>query len=370
MQEMSNNEQQMVHLRDNLLRKKIFMRYLNSIIGAIAFALVFYAMGWIRPDGVGWIGGFLQVLIPALSITLTACSLFSIAENLCPKNASPLKLLIKTFTLCIVGAMMGWHIGVFILYLLYPETTDFGFGSKQYFREILFILFFSGIIAYFIYFYERLKETKKEAEEERLNRLASDKQALEANLRLLQAQIEPHFLFNTLSNILSLIDTTPSRAKSMLMDFNLYLRTSLATTRPDMTTLDEEIDTIKAYLNIQKIRLGERLNYSIEIPEILLQQPFPPLLLQPLVENAVKHGLEPDIKGGDVKITASGENGVMRIIVADTGQGFSSYNKDGIGIKNIKERIKLIYGEKGHLSLEEKNPNGVEAVIEVPKNDI
>jgi LytS/YehU family sensor histidine kinase len=207
-------------------------------------------------------------------------------------------------------------------------------------------------------------------EKERVNRLASEKQALEANLRLLQAQIEPHFLFNTLSNILSLIETSPGRAKSMLMDFNLYLRTSLATTRPDMTTLDEEIDTIKAYLNIQRIRLGERLNYSIDIPDILFQQPFPPLLLQPLVENAVKHGLEPDKKGGDVKITANEGNGLMRIIVADTGKGFSSYNKEGIGIKNIKERIKLIYGEKGRLILEENTPSGVKAIIEVPKSGI
>jgi LytS/YehU family sensor histidine kinase len=155
----------------------------------------------------------------------------------------------------------------------------------------------------------------------------------------------------------------------MLMDLILYLRTSLSTTQPEMTLLDQEMDTLRAYLNIQKIRLGDRLDFTMDMAETIRQHPFPPMLLQPLVENAVKHGLEPRIEGGQITITATEENGSIRITVADTGGGFSSFNRSGVGIANVKERIRLLYGEKGCLVLEENHPSGVKAVIEVPKND-
>jgi sensor histidine kinase YesM len=204
-------------------------------------------------------------------------------------------------------------------------------------------------------------------QQERIKRLSSEKEALEANLRLLQAQIEPHFLFNTLSNVLSLIDTDPTDGKSMLLDLIHYLRTSLSRTFPDTITLDQEMDMIKAYLNIQKIRMGERLQFTIELSEAARQHPFPPMLLQPLVENAVKHGLEPKMEGGEIMIKAAEENDLIRIEVTDTGNGFSSFHNTGVGIGNVRERIKLLYGEKGRFIIEENKPNGVRAIIEVPK---
>jgi sensor histidine kinase YesM len=204
-------------------------------------------------------------------------------------------------------------------------------------------------------------------QQERIKRLSSEKEALEANLRLLQAQIEPHFLFNTLSNVLSLIDTNPTNGKSMLVDLIHYLRTSLSRTFPDPITLDQEMDMIKAYLNIQKIRMGERLHFKIELPDGVQKYPFPPMLLQPLVENAVKHGLEPKMEGGEITIKALEKDDLMRIEVMDTGLGLSSFQKVGVGIGNVRERIKLLYGEKGRLILEENEPSGVRAIIEVPK---
>ena len=123
---------------------------------------------------------------------------------------------------------------------------------------------------------------------------------------------------------------------------------------------------IKAYLNIQKIRMGERLHFTIELPEAIRQHPFPPMLLQPLVENAVKHGLEPKMEGGEITIKVAEKDDFIRIEVMDTGNGFSSFQKVGVGIGNVRERIKLLYGEKGRLILEENEPNGVRAIIEVP----
>ena len=156
----------------------------------------------------------------------------------------------------------------------------------------------------------------------------------------------------------------------MLMDLIRYLRTSLSRTLPDATTLDQELETIKAYLNIQKIRLGDRLNFAIETPETLTQRPFPPMLLQPLVENAVKHGLEPRIDGGEIRITAAEKGESLRIEVADTGLGFSAFDASGVGIANVRQRIKLIYGERGRLLFEENRPQGVRAIIEVPRDAV
>ncbi len=358
----SINKKRELNSREILSIKRVFLTYLTVIITCSIFVFFIYLIGFTSTPLAVYIG-FLFCGIIMVSVG------FLLEWWIKPEPDNKLKFLIIT----VVGGIGGGiAAGAFIAYLILFSffVIPTMFPELHYIDNLVLGLPIIIIASFISYFSARLKYTKKAVEKERVNRLASDKQALEANIRLLQAQIEPHFLFNTLSNILSLIDTAPDRAKSMLMDFNLYLRTSLATTRPDMSTLDEEVDTIKGYLNIQKIRLGERLNYTIDIPDILLQQPFPPLLLQPLVENAVKHGLEPDKKGGDVKITANEGNRLMRIIVADTGQGFSSYNKDGIGIKNIKERIKLIYGEKGSLYLEENSPNGVKAIIEVPKDDI
>ena len=124
---------------------------------------------------------------------------------------------------------------------------------------------------------------------------------------------------------------------------------------------------IKAYLNIQKIRMGERLHFKIELPDEVRNHPFPPMLLQPLVENALKHGLEPKMEGGEIMIKAVEENDLLRIEVTDTGLGFSSFEKTGVGLGNVRQRIKLLYGEKGRFLLEENSPNGARTIIEVPK---
>jgi LytS/YehU family sensor histidine kinase len=130
------------------------------------------------------------------------------------------------------------------------------------------------------------------------------------------------------------------------------------------------MDILKAYLNIQKIRMGARLHFRIDLPDAVRQHPFPPMLLQPLVENAIKHGLEPKMEGGEVMIKVTEETNLIRIEVVDTGNGLSSFQNTGVGIGNVRERIKLLFGEKGRLMLEENKPNGVRAIIEVPKDDV
>jgi sensor histidine kinase YesM len=127
---------------------------------------------------------------------------------------------------------------------------------------------------------------------------------------------------------------------------------------------------IKAYLDIQKIRMDERLNYKIDVPDNLWQHSFPPMLLQPLVENAIKHGLEPKVAGGEIVIRATQENNLLKIEVADTGLGFSDFDKPNVGIANVRKRLGLLFGERGRLIIEENKPQGVRAIIEVPINDL
>ena len=266
------------------------------------------------------------------------------------------------------GTLIGLQIAPFVLLRIFSIVL--WQQEKSLLQTMILVITFGSVATYFFYAKARLRVSMGELQQERIKRLSSEKEALEANLRLLQAQIEPHFLFNTLSNVLSLIDTDPTNGKSMLLDLIHYLRTSLSRTFPDPITLDQEIDMIKAYLNIQKIRMGERLHFKIELSDAVRKHPFPPMLLQPLVENALKHGLEPKMEGGAIMIKAMEEDDLIRIEVMDTGSGFSSYHKTGVGIGNVRERIKLLYGEKGRLILEENKPNGVRAIIEVPKHDV
>ncbi len=268
----------------------------------------------------------------------------------------------------VCGILIGHLMAASILQQVLP-TFMWGW-KKTFLKNIGLWLVLVAAIGYFFYSKKHLQISKEIIQQERINRLSSEKQALEANLRLLQAQIEPHFLFNTLSNVLSLIDTDPAKGKSMLVDLIHYMRTSLSRTLPVATTLNQEMDIINAYLNIQKVRMGERLRFTIELPDALLEHPFPPMLLQPLVENAVKHGLEPAIEGGEITIKVVEENGLIRIEVQDTGNGFSSYETAGVGITNVGERIRLLYGDEGRLILEANDPHGVKAIIEVPKHGV
>jgi len=266
----------------------------------------------------------------------------------------------------VIGYFTGGYLAFVILKRFFSITLTY--QGTSIVQQMVLVLVISATVGYFFFSRARLRETKELIQQERIQRLSSEKETLEANLRLLQAQIEPHFLFNTLSNVLSLIDTDPTKGKAMLSDLIRYLRTSLSRTRPNITTLGQEMEMIRSYLSIQKVRMGERLIFAIDFPQSLSERPLPPMLLQPLVENAVKHGLEPRVEGGKISVEASENGDAVRIIIADTGEGFSAYEQAGIGLANVRERIRLIYGDRGRLLLEENTPHGVRAIIEVPKN--
>jgi len=316
----------------------------------------------------GPIKNFLINLVLVQSIGITVSSIVLNSLLIFRPRTWKLFLFIAGIAIC-CAVFIGLQIGVFILQCFFNIVLDLQAHSLGL-QAIIAGILFSFIDLYFFVIKISMRYRNKMIEQEKTRRMAIEKEYLSANLKMLQAQIEPHFLFNTLSNILSLIDTKPDKGKSMLLDLTNYLRTSLSRTLPEKTTLSQEISMIKAYLDIQKIRMDERLNYKIDVPDNLWQHSFPPMLLQPLVENAIKHGLEPKVEGGEIVIRATRENNLLKIEVADTGLGFSDFDKPRVGIANVRERLGLLFGEKGRLIIEENKPQGVRAVIEVPISDL
>jgi sensor histidine kinase YesM len=203
--------------------------------------------------------------------------------------------------------------------------------------------------------------------------IQAENRATEAQLRLLQAQIEPHFLFNTLANVVSLVEADPPRARAMLESFVDYLRASLTGLGQATHTLGDEIDLVDAYLRIIKMRMEDRLKYAIDVPGELRTRPLPALSLQPLVENAIVHGIEPQVAGGTIRIAARLESGALLLTVEDDGAGIASpapalgaTRGSGTALANIRERLRQSYGSAAQLSLDSVVPQGVRASLSLP----
>ena len=214
--------------------------------------------------------------------------------------------------------------------------------------------------------------TRRVAEHRRNEQAAArqtvtEKELTVAKLSLLHAQVEPHFLYNTLASAQYLTRSDPARADQMLGNLITYLRHSLPRTEDSLSTLGEELERARAYLEILRIRMGNRLELQIEVPEALKPIPFPAMMLQTLVENAIKHGLEPKSGGGTIWIIARLVDGMLAVTVADDGQGFNAQSSGtGIGLKNVRERLRLAYGGAASFSIVANFPSGVAATIQLP----
>jgi hypothetical protein len=193
-----------------------------------------------------------------------------------------------------------------------------------------------------------------------------DRESAEARLQMLEAQIEPHFLFNTLAHVRRLLETDPPAGAAMLHDLQAYLSIALPRMREPRSTLSREVEHVAAYLGIQQIRMGERLAYAFDVPASLGDARMPPLMLLTLVENAVKHGLTPARDGGRVDVRARVVRGRLHVAVADTGGGFTRSHGVGTGLANTRARLASAYGAGASLVLSLNAPHGVVAALELP----
>lgn len=202
---------------------------------------------------------------------------------------------------------------------------------------------------------------------EKLRVVSGEKQLMQAQMRMLQAQIEPHFLFNTLANVRRLYEVAPAQGRLMLGALIDYLRHVLPGIRRPHSSLGEELELVRSYLQIQQLRMGERLAYRISADPSLLELMLPPLMLATLVENAIKHGLAPLPRGGCVEISATRRNAALEIEVRDDGRGFGGDSAGtGTGLANCHARLQALYGDRAWLRLEAIAPQGVRACLHLP----
>ena len=260
----------------------------------------------------------------------------------------------------VAGASAGGMLGRLLTGL--NASSD---GSQEM-QSLLIGLVFGSIAAGFFWLRERNATLESDLQARELARLQAEKQSLAAQLRMLQAQIEPHFLFNSLANVAALIEADPKLAGQLLDALIRYLRSSLTRTRAEGGTLGDEVALLTAYLDVLKIRMGHRLAYAFEIDPELMALAFPPMLLQPLVENAIRHGLEPKVAGGRITVSARRQDDRLQISVVDDGLGFAEIPGEGIGLANIRARLAAIYGPTARIELSSGVGAGVTATMSLP----
>ena len=243
-----------------------------------------------------------------------------------------------------------------------------GKGNADWLVGFVMLLIMTGIIVKVVLGGKKRAERRAQvatatAAEEGLKR-----QLAEAQLKMMQAQVEPHFLFNTLASVDYLIETDPTTASKMQKNLIQYLRAALPQMREGSTTLGKEVQLCRAFLEILRFRMEDRLQYTVIVPQGLQSAQFPPMMLQSLVENSIKHGLEPKPEGGSLSISADIANGKLRVTVADTGLGFAVAGQQGtgVGLANVRERLAALYGGAARLSIEANSPAGTIVTIEVP----
>jgi hypothetical protein len=195
---------------------------------------------------------------------------------------------------------------------------------------------------------------------------ALDANVKRARLQLLRAQIEPHFLFNTLATVRTLARTDRAAAVGMIDHLMRYLSEALPKLRKEECSLAEEMQLIDAYLRIHQIRMGSRMSYELSIPEVLYERRIPSMMLLTLVENAVKHGINPAVDGGRISVSAHQEHGALVLRVSDSGQGMVATDGHGMGLANIRRRLTMLYGDDAVLSLSRPAARGVTASVSIP----
>jgi hypothetical protein len=265
----------------------------------------------------------------------------------------------------IVGGMMASRI------LGVPDQSLDNALAHGPVRFVAMTISISLFIIWIFWNRSRVVELTAEAAKEKARVAAIEKQAIQAQLQLLQAQIEPHMLFNTLANLQGLIALDAPRAQHMLEQLIVYLRATLTSARAEKTTLAHEFALMDAYLELMSIRMGSRLAYTLQLPDELRSTSIPPMLLQPLVENAINHGIEPKLEGGSITVVANKNESTLHISVADTGTGLqpsgsSSTKGTNVGLANVRERLQALYGDKASFSLTANAPCGALAQLHIP----
>ena len=266
----------------------------------------------------------------------------------------------------VAGVFGGYWLGFTLLRLSAPQ--QWVFSTQGAITVLVLSLMIASVLAAFFYARERQARDEAAFQSERARVAAAERSAKIAELKLLEAQVEPHFLYNTLANVVSLIDTDPQVARHMVERLIDYLRRAALAATDTEATLGQQVELLRAYLDIIALRMGARLAFRIEVPAELMAVPLPPMLLQPLVENAIKHGIEPAIGGGEVVVCAKRVRDRLVLTVSDNGVSVRAdqpADSTGLGLVNLRERLSTLHGAFAGLTIEDREP-GTTVTVTLP----
>jgi LytS/YehU family sensor histidine kinase len=244
-------------------------------------------------------------------------------------------------------------------------------GEKEVLSKNFFLLILSGVFNFFVYFfiwnliyftYHYVTKSRKQ----QMDTLQLEKLVKELELKTIKAHINPHFIFNSLNSIRALIDENPDRARKAITELSNILRSSMSAEKGETVSFGQELKIVKDYLALENMRFEDRLQVLYEVDDDTLNQQVPPMMLQTLVENAIKHGISKQIKGGVVKVISDIRDQHHLLVVQNTGHLNGGRNKEGFGISSTLDRLHLLYGNKASFEIKQLDPSLVEAKVLIP----
>jgi hypothetical protein len=321
------------------------------------------------PVSTMWTGGYGLLL---LRLVLTG-TLLALVFGLFERWPAALPDRLPRWVLQLLGVALAVPLAVGLAYLLTSAGYEDSFWQNARRRNgFLTILGFTVLVAPWVAMVALLRHVSGEARHRALafalERSQLERQALDARLHLLQAQVEPHFLFNTLANVRELVDAGSPQAGVVLGSLIAYLRAAVPRLHGAPSTMAQELDLVRAYLEVMQMRIPDRLQFAVHADAGALPVPVPPMALLTLVENAVRHGIDPCEAGGRIDVDVTLRDGTCHVQVLDTGAGLraGADGGSGTGLANLRERMALAYGERAQLRLQALVPRGTRAELAFP----
>jgi two-component system LytT family sensor kinase len=269
------------------------------------------------------------------------------------------KFLVGILLTCVAASLV--RVGIFgVLSLVHARKTPDFFADLMASISEYAILISPWTVIY--YFYHYIESSRKQ----QLDTLKLEALVKELELKTIKAHINPHFIFNALNSIRALIDENPTRARKAVTELSNILRSSMQAEKLETVTFEKELNIVKDYLALEYIRFEERLQVEYEIDEDTLDQPIPPMMLQTLVENAIKHGISRQVDGGKVKIVSDFSGNYHELVIVNTGALNGSRDVDGFGLASTKNRLQILFGKKANFDIREIDGNSVQARVLIP----
>jgi len=351
--------------RRSVVRDLVYTAIWNTL-----FALVFAALAVVIDPRASLLGELRQTFVFAQCIGYMIHLLFMAGEGIgWGQRVMHAKMWVRAAyfsAIPIVAIFPGYLLGFRLLnmrggpeWLMQPRSVALIVAVSMLMTSVLLMIFIPR---------ERAAKAEAAMAREQARVAAAEKAAETARFKLLEAQVEPHYLYNTLAHVVSLVDAEPAAAKRMIERLIALLRAT-ASGATEVATLGAQVEWLRAYLDILELRMGARLAWRIDVAPELSALRVPPMLLQPLVENAVKHGLEPSIDGGMLSIAARREDDRLVLEVADTGRGIRAMaprSAPGLGLANLRARLAALYGDAARIGIEDNAPQGTRVTVALP----